>query len=150
MVKRVIAQLQSRLLPLLLYSGYRGGRLHIRLRWKRSQAHSNRVFTYRLARRPPVLPGKTWSGGEGQRVRLAVAMGLASLIQRQAGISINFEVFDEPTQFLSETGIENLLECLRHRAAVLHKSIWLCDHRTLLCSNFSEIWVVRKTVQALA
>lgn len=90
-------------------------------------------------------PWEAWSGGEGQRIRLAVALGLSSLIQRQAGVSIDFEVWDEPSAWLSPEGIEDLLECLEHRVATTRKSLWVCDHRGLQYSSFSEVWSVTKT-----
>lgn len=85
-----------------------------------------------------------WSGGESQRLRLAMAKGFASLIQRAAGIIFDFEVLDEPTNWLSEQGIEDLLEVLRSRAENENKQVWLIDHRALQSSGFSEIWCVRK------
>jgi len=78
------------------------------------------------------------SGGEGQRARLAVSLGLANLIQRWAGVRFDFEVFDEPTAWLSEQGVEDLLESLRARAEASERSIWICDHRALAHSGFVE------------
>lgn len=85
-----------------------------------------------------------WSGGESQRLRLAIAMGLASLIQRSAGVSWSLEVFDEPTQFLSSEGIEDLLQALQYRAESHQKQVWITDHRALQFSGFQEIWGVIK------
>jgi exonuclease SbcC len=90
-------------------------------------------------------PWEVWSGGEGQRIRLAVALGLASMIQRMAGVSINFEVWDEPTAHLGAEGIDDLFECLRHRVFTTGKSIWICDHGRLSQSAFTEIWQATKT-----
>jgi DNA repair exonuclease SbcCD ATPase subunit len=78
------------------------------------------------------------SGGESQRARLAVSLGLANLIQRWAGVRFDFEVFDEPTAWLSEQGVEDLLESLRARAEAGNRSIWVCDHRALAHSGFVE------------
>lgn len=78
------------------------------------------------------------SGGESQRARLAVSLGLANLIQRWAGVRFDFEVFDEPTAWLSEQGVEDLLESLRARAEAGQRSIWVCDHRALAHSGFVE------------
>jgi DNA repair exonuclease SbcCD ATPase subunit len=78
------------------------------------------------------------SGGESQRARLAVSLGLANLIQRWAGVRFDFEVFDEPTAWLSEQGVEDLLESLRARAETGNRSIWICDHRALAHSGFVE------------
>jgi DNA repair exonuclease SbcCD ATPase subunit len=84
------------------------------------------------------------SGGEGQRARLAVSLGLANLIQRWAGVKFNFEVWDEPTAWLSSEGVENLLEDLAYRAQSQDKSIWLLDHRALTHGSFSESYIVIK------
>jgi len=94
----------------------------------------------------PVRPGKfsTWSGGEGQRVRLCIALGLAGLIQRWAGVIFDFEVFDEPSSWLSESGIEDLLETLHNRAEAYGKTIYICDHRALIYSGFSAMYNIIK------
>lgn len=94
----------------------------------------------------PALSGifDAWSGGEGQRVRLCVALGLSGLIQRWAGVRWNLEVYDEPTAWLSEAGIEDLLDFLRDRADVSGKPVFLCDHRALAHAGFSKIMTVVK------
>jgi hypothetical protein len=89
-------------------------------------------------------PWESWSGGETQRLRLAIAEGLASVIQRARGVFWNIEVLDEPTSWLSSEGIEDLLEALRYRADVLGKQIWIVDHRALNFSGFSGIYTVIK------
>jgi DNA repair exonuclease SbcCD ATPase subunit len=85
-----------------------------------------------------------WSGGETQRLRLAIAMGLASLIHRAAGVRFTFEVWDEPSSWLSSEGIEDLLQSLQYRAEANDKQIWIVDHRALAFSGFKEIWTVVK------
>ena len=88
-----------------------------------------------------------WSGGEGQRIKLAVSIGFSNLIQRMAGVQFGFEVWDEPTAWLSVEGIDDLLDCLEYRASSTQKSIWLLDHRTLGYGGFSESWKVVKTMR---
>lgn len=85
-----------------------------------------------------------WSGGESQRLRLAIAQGLASLILRSAGCYWSIEVWDEPTNFLSSEGIEDLLEALQYRAESQKKQIFITDHRALQFAGFKEIWGVVK------
>lgn len=87
---------------------------------------------------------ETWSGGESQRLRLSMGMGLAALIQRAAGVWFDIEVWDEPSAWLSDIGIEDLLEALRYRADINKKQIWIVDHRALSFSGFKEIWSVKK------
>src|ERR1700676_2379299 len=84
------------------------------------------------------------SGGESQRARLAVSLGLANLIQRWAGVRWSLEVFDEPTAFLSEQGIEDLLEALASRARDQQRSIWVCDHRALASGSFDGVLQIEK------
>lgn len=90
---------------------------------------------------------EVWSGGEGQRIKLAVAIGLANLIQRMAGLRVLLEVWDEPTAWLSSEGIEDLVECLRYRSDMTGKQIWLVDQRAHEVSSFTDIWRVTKTAQ---
>ena len=88
---------------------------------------------------------EVWSGGEGQRIKLAVAIGLANLIQRMAGVHYTFEVWDEPTAWLSQEGVEDLIECLRYRSDTTGKAVWLVDQRAHEVASFNEIWRVTKT-----
>lgn len=88
----------------------------------------------------------SWSPGEGQRVRVASALGLGSLIQRYSGVSYDLEVWDEPSAWLSNEGIDDLFECLRERAHARGKSIWVCDPRAGVAhGGFDEVWNVIKT-----
>lgn len=86
-----------------------------------------------------------WSGGETQRLRRGIALGLGSLIQRAAGIRWEQEWHDEITSGLSSQGIEDLLEALRYRAEVMKKSIFLVDHSALTYSSFSSVYQVVKS-----
>jgi len=85
----------------------------------------------------------SYSPGEAQRLKLAVDIGLSSLIQNMAGISYDLEVWDEPTEHLSNEGITDLIECLQHRADITGKMLWLVDHHTT-DHPFDETWTVVK------
>ena len=89
-------------------------------------------------------PFVAWSGGEGQRVRLSSALGLAGMIQRWAGVRWNLEVFDEPTAWLSESGIEDLLDLLKNRADQLGKTVYIADHRGLQHAGFDRVMTIVK------
>ena len=90
------------------------------------------------------IPWEAWSGGEGQRLRLAGRIGLASLILGRKGVSTNVEIWDEPTAFLSQAGIDDLVSLLQDRAATLQRQIYLVDHRTLDLGGFDgHILVVK-------
>jgi DNA repair exonuclease SbcCD ATPase subunit len=86
-----------------------------------------------------------FSGGETQRVRLAVTQALASLIQGLAAVSWGIEVWDEASAYLSGEGIEDLLNCLAHRAEQAQKAVWVSDHTQLSFAAFSEVWHCVKT-----
>ena len=84
------------------------------------------------------------SGGEGQRARLAGSLGLASLVQRWAGVQWRLEVWDEPTAWLSEEGVANLLDALAERAQVSGKAIYVVDHRALMHGSFDKVMTIVK------
>lgn len=83
------------------------------------------------------VPWKSWSGGEAQRLRIAGNMGLANLIRDRLGITLPIEVWDEPTQFLSQQGVTDLLDGLAQRAEIEQRQIWVVDHRSLGYGGFS-------------
>jgi DNA repair exonuclease SbcCD ATPase subunit len=84
------------------------------------------------------------SGGEEQRVRMAVTLGIAAMIERMSGVNFAFEIWDEPSAHLSAEGISDLLECLRYRAEVTGKAVWITDHTVLSSASFDRIYTVRK------
>ncbi len=90
------------------------------------------------------VPWEAWSGGESQRLRIAGAMGLANLILTQRGERSNLEVWDEPSQHLSQSGIDDLLALLHAKAENEQKQIWLVDHRSLSFGGFTKTYQVRK------
>lgn len=77
------------------------------------------------------VPFAAWSGGESQRLRLAITLGLSDLIQDFCGTHSNVEIFDEPTNWLSGQGLEDLLEVLAERARERKIRILLADHKAL-------------------
>ncbi|MCP4528593.1 MAG: hypothetical protein GY833_22165 [Aestuariibacter sp.] len=74
---------------------------------------------------------EAWSGGESQRLRLAASLGLANMIRASKGLELPFEIWDEPSQWMSDSGITGLLDVLQRRARRLKRQIWLIDHRGL-------------------
>jgi DNA repair exonuclease SbcCD ATPase subunit len=91
------------------------------------------------------VPWESWSGGESQRLRIATTMGLANLIKSSTGSQFNLEVWDEPTQHMSEQGVSDLLDSLAERSQNFNKQIWIVDHRSLGYGNFDAIRTIVKT-----
>lgn len=85
------------------------------------------------------VPFAAWSGGERQRLRLAITVGLSDLIQDQLGVHSNIEIYDEPTAWLSEEGVTGLLEMLDARARRNECTVYLADHRSLDSSIAASI-----------
>lgn len=89
------------------------------------------------------VPWESWSGGESQRLRLASTIGVANLIRARRGVDINVEFWDEPSSYLSEEGIEDMLSILESRAS--EHAVIIADHRTLSYGNFAgTLCVVKK------
>lgn len=87
---------------------------------------------------------ESWSGGESQRLRLAGTLGLSNLILTRTGVSSNIEIWDEPTQYLSESGVDDLLDTLYERSRKQKKTIWIIDHRSFDYGGFDSNIVVTK------
>lgn len=92
-----------------------------------------------------LVPFEVWSGGETQRLRFAISFAFADLIQDVSGQRCNLEVFDEPTNFLTDKGIDDMLDSLHARAE--KTSVWLIDHRTLEHGGFDHSFTVLKDRQ---
>lgn len=91
------------------------------------------------------VPWESWSGGETQRLRLAGAWGFANLIHDMSGDSPNFEFWDEPSNWLTEEGINQMMEALSERATRHKRTIMLADHRASDFGGFSAKIQITKT-----
>lgn len=74
---------------------------------------------------------ESWSGGEGQRLRVVGSLALSSVLLNHAGVSPNIEVLDEPTKYVSEGGISDLCAFLSERAKAHNLRIFYCDHQSV-------------------
>lgn len=90
------------------------------------------------------MPWESWSGGETQRLRIAGAIGLSSLICARLGFDSNLEVWDEPTAHLSQNGINDLLAFFASRARDTNRQVWMVDHRSLIAGDFEDQILVVK------
>lgn len=101
------------------------------------------VFIESPAARAPVR-WESWSGGEGQRLRLVGALALSDVLLNHAGIQPDFEVLDEPTRHLSLEGVADLCEFLAARATQISRRTLYVDHMATESSFFRSILTVNK------
>jgi DNA repair exonuclease SbcCD ATPase subunit len=93
-----------------------------------------------------LVPFECWSGGESQRIRLAGTLGLSSMIKSRKGIDTNIFIIDEPTQWLSNEGVEDLLDVLQDYSLDENIQTYLIDHRDLRSAkDFNKIIKVVKS-----
>ena len=90
------------------------------------------------------VPFEIWSGGETQRLKLGATIGLSSLIQNYKGVGFNISIWDEPTSYLSEEGIEDLIKYLDEYAKTSNKAIYMVDQRYLESPYFRKVITVEK------
>lgn len=103
----------------------------------------NVVITSPNLKKGPV-PWESWSGGEGQRLRLAGSFALSEILLDQAGVTPDMEVLDEPTQRLSSEGIRDLCTMLKDRAKRLDRATWYIDHQSIEQVGFSSVVRIEK------
>ena len=95
------------------------------------------VFILSPTHKEPVR-WKCWSGGESQRLRIVGSLALSEVLLRHAGVSVDLEVLDEPTTYLSEKGVNELCDFLAERADRLQRQIWYVDHHTQDSTKFAS------------
>lgn len=88
---------------------------------------------------------ESWSGGEGQRLRLIGALALSQVLLNYSGLETNLEVLDEPTRGLSASGVADLCSFLKDRAGALNRQCWLVDHMAREGGVFNSVITVVKT-----
>ena len=80
------------------------------------------------------------SGGEKQRLRLAVLLALVPLFDA----SFNIMIFDEPATGISSEGLDRFIEVTARMAQEQGKVIFLIDHWLLESEHFSgRIWITK-------
>lgn len=79
----------------------------------------------------PARPWEAWSGGEGQRLRLAGTLALANLILRKYDQRSNLQIWDESLLWLSGSGREDMLDLLQEIARREEKTIFIIDQNEL-------------------
>lgn len=147
LIETSLKQLEAEVNSAMHGLGLLGWRITFDVERENSGGTASRGFTVNILSPGDEQPApwNSWSGGETQRLRVAGAIGFANLIRARTGFFSNLEVWDEPTTYMSEEGIEDLLNYLAERANIEGKAIWLIDHHSLAFGGFAGEVVVTKT-----
>src|SRR5258706_6988595 len=87
---------------------------------------------------------ETLSFGETQRVKLAGCFGLANLIMERSGLVSKVEMYDEPSEHMTEEGIADTLNTLRDRAINSERVIVVVDHHAISYGDFAGTIMIEK------
>lgn len=85
---------------------------------------------------------ESWSGGEGQRLRVIGALALSEVLLRRAGVQCDLIVLDEPSRHMSAEGVSGLVDCLVERGREFQ--IFYVDHQTVDDNRFASLIKVRR------
>jgi len=126
--------------------GLAGWALQLAVERESASGTSVRAITaeVRAPGHPDPVRWESWSGGEGQRLRLITALALGDCLLAQAGITTSLRILDEPTRHLSAPGSEDLVALLAERARIARQQVWFTDHHVLESSQFASVLTVRK------
>lgn len=86
---------------------------------------------------------ESWSGGEGQRLRLIGAIALSEVLLRRAGVECDLMILDEPTRHLSPEGVRETVDFLFDRGR--DYQIFYVDHQAIETAQFMSTVAVRRT-----
>jgi len=87
---------------------------------------------------------KSWSSGEGQRLRVLGGLALSQVLLNHIGVEPAMEILDEPSSHLSEEGVDDMVELLSERARQQNKIIYLTDHTVIESARFASTLTVVK------
>ena len=91
---------------------------------------------------PEWVDFRAWSGGERTRLCLAGDAAFSDLARARCGVSVPFEIWDEPTTWIDVEGLDDVMSFFRWRSRVLEKQVWLIEHRTKNAGEVDTHWTV--------
>ena len=91
-----------------------------------------------------LVPIKAYSGGERGRLRLGSTFGLSDFLVDRNGTDFDIRFHDEPTQWLSPEGIDDLLNFLKEEADSKNRKIFIVDQNELESGYFDTITTIIK------
>lgn len=111
---------------------------------KKGKVHPGLTILIKSPRSKGLVKWESWSGGEGQRLRIVGALSLASVLLNHAGVEPSIEVLDEPTQHLSDEGVYDLCDFLVDRAKRTGRTIFYADQQSVDSARFAGTITVRR------
>lgn len=138
LVDKALAELEMHVNNSFIELGLKGWTIEFTVQHENKSGAISKGLTAKIQspQQDRMVPWNVWSGGETQRIRIAVAVGLLRLIQSRTSFNCNLEIWDEPTEHMSKEGIEDLLNFFEVRQKDDQKQLWLVDHRTLDFGGF--------------
>lgn len=146
LLDRVLGHIEIATNATLPELGLRGYKVHYAVERETKSGTVSRGFAVSIespvSRRP--VPWESWSGGEGQRLRLAGSFAVSEVLLDFANIRPSLEVLDEPTRGLSSKGIADLCAVLRERGRRLGRAIFFIDHHAIESDAFDSVTTVTR------
>lgn len=102
------------------------------------------VMTVKSPESPDWVDWKAWSGGQSTLLRIAGAAAYADLVRSRLKEAPDFEIWDEPAEYLSEKAGLAVMAFFRHRATSLGRKVWVIDHNTQFAGEVDKHWVVSR------
>lgn len=148
-IEEVLTELELATNSILEQSGLIGWRITYDIERETQSGTMHRglnvsVLPPRIKRRERAIKFESYSGGEGQRLRLIGSLALSEVLLNYAGLQPNLIFLDEPSRSLSARGIEDLVELLADLAERFKKQIWLVDHHAVESSRFASVTTIVK------
>lgn len=147
LLEEVMGELEVATNTSLAEGGLEGWRVRYALEKETKAGSLQRGLTVEILspRNEGLVRYESWSGGEGQRLRVLGALALSDVLLARMGLEVNLEVLDEPTRHLSSTGVSDLCGILAARAKAHGKQVWLIDHMARESRDFAQVVTVVKT-----
>lgn len=86
----------------------------------------------------------SFSGGERQKVKMAIALGISQVVEERASNGFNFVAFDEPNAGLDDVGRECNYQSMSKIAQNTGKVVLATDHDAYFSNLFDERITVQK------
>lgn len=102
------------------------------------------AMTVKSPESPDWVDWKAWSGGQSTLLRIAGAAAYADLVRSRLKEAPDFEIWDEPGEYLNERSGLAVMAFFRHRATTLKHKVWVVDHNTQFAGEVDRHWVVSR------